>query len=337
MLTTGRSFEAVFDRDPDDDRMHDPGDVATFNESMYFNLVTPDGAVAAWIRLGNRPNEGHAEVTVCVYLPDGSVVFHHARPTITGNDRFDAGGLAFTVVEPGHRLTVTYAGPATHLAEPLALRRPREAFADNPRVDCRLDIECIGTAPVYGGPARPGQLDPVEGFADATTLQLVAWTGTITIGTVTYRVDGARGLRDHSWGPRRWQAPDHYRWLTANVGDDGFMALVFAPGGGREARRTGFSIVDGPPAVLDDAQVTFTEADGRPVEVTAQLAWGERRIEVRGTVGPVVPLRHRRGDQVTSIVEGLTTWHLPDGRIGHGFIEFLDQQRVPPPEPELTA
>ncbi len=41
------------------------------------------------------------------------------------------------------------------------------------------------------------------------------------------------GLRDHSWGPRFWQAPWYYRWLTANVGQDfGFM-------GSRVARRTG--------------------------------------------------------------------------------------------------
>ena len=41
------------------------------------------------------------------------------------------------------------------------------------------------------------------------------------------------GLRDHSWGPRYWQAPWYYRWLTGNVGEDfGFM-------GSRIARRDG--------------------------------------------------------------------------------------------------
>src|SRR5439155_1491362 len=28
------------------------------------------------------------------------------------------------------------------------------------------------------------------------------------------------GLRDRSWGPRYWQAPAYYRWLTMNFGPD---------------------------------------------------------------------------------------------------------------------
>ena len=53
-----------------------------------------------------------------------------------------------------------------------------------------------------------------------------------TVGDQEWAVDGF-GLRDHSWGPRYWQAPFYYRWLTANFGEDfGFM-------GSRVARRDG--------------------------------------------------------------------------------------------------
>jgi hypothetical protein len=36
-----------------------------------------------WFRIGNRPNENYAEVSVCVYLPDGRVGFTFARADIS--------------------------------------------------------------------------------------------------------------------------------------------------------------------------------------------------------------------------------------------------------------
>jgi hypothetical protein len=323
-----RSFGEVFTVAPDDDLMHLPGDAATFNESMYFNLVHPASGIAAWCRLGNRPNEGYAEVTVCVYRPDGSIAFHHARPPIAGNDAFNAGGLSIDVIEPLQQLRVRYDGPATVFADPLALRHPCTAFAGAPVVACRLDLSCAAAAPVYGGRPRPGRIDPVEGFADATTLQLVSWRGEIAVGAQTWTVDGSRGLRDHSWGPRLWQAPDHYRWLTANLGRDGFMALVFAPGS-QPARRTGFVVIDGGAWVLDDVELAVTESDGVPRVVDATLSWGGGQLSVRGTIGVVVPLRHRRAGDTTFISEGVTRWECADGRSGHGFIEFLDKRPAP--------
>ena len=63
-----------------------------------------------------------------------------------------------------------------------------------------------------------------EEFAKGHYEQLVAGHGTVTLGDESWEVSG-HGLRDHSWGPRFWQAPWYYRWLTANAGPDfGFMA-----------------------------------------------------------------------------------------------------------------
>src|SRR4029077_16669158 len=69
--------------------------------------------------------------------------------------------------------------------------------------------------------------------------------GTIRVGEETGTIEG-RGLRDHSWGPRTWQAPWYYRWLTGNAGDDfGFMASRIARQD-REGPRGGFVWEDGP-------------------------------------------------------------------------------------------
>ena len=64
--------------------------------------------MGGWVRMGNRPNEGYAEMTVCLYLPDGRVAFNYKRPKIDGHEAHDAGGLRFEVIAP-------YAGAPHHL------------------------------------------------------------------------------------------------------------------------------------------------------------------------------------------------------------------------------
>ncbi|HWV27282.1 MAG TPA: hypothetical protein VNZ66_08665 [Aeromicrobium sp.] len=57
--------------DPSDEYPHRLEEATNFNESMYANVLDGPGRLGVWVRVGNRPNEGHAEVTCCVYLPDG--------------------------------------------------------------------------------------------------------------------------------------------------------------------------------------------------------------------------------------------------------------------------
>ena len=52
--------------------MHAPTDHSQFSESRYFNFVDGDSGYATLVRMGNRANEGHAEVPVPVYLPVGA-------------------------------------------------------------------------------------------------------------------------------------------------------------------------------------------------------------------------------------------------------------------------
>src|SRR2546428_53855 len=68
--------------EPSDEHMHPLESAKNFNESMYFNFFDPADRVGGWFRLGNRANEGYAEMTTCVYLPDGRVGFMFSRPEI---------------------------------------------------------------------------------------------------------------------------------------------------------------------------------------------------------------------------------------------------------------
>src|SRR3546814_18483255 len=83
---------------------------------------------------------------------------------------------------------------------------------------------------MFGGEPDEPHEKPGEEFAKGHYEQLIAGKGSIRVGDREWAIDGY-GLRDHSWGPRYWQAPFYYRWLTANFGADfGFM-------GSRVARR----------------------------------------------------------------------------------------------------
>lgn len=316
--------------EPHDEYMHE-GDEPNFNESMYFNVYDPVVKVGAFFRIGNRPNEGRGEMTVCVYLPDGRVAFMFQRPEVTSNERFDSAGLRFEVIEPFEHLTVNYSGKVVLLDEPLDMADPRQAFTENPYTECTATLDYRRVSAMFGGEPEEAHERPGEEFAKGHYEQLVSATGTITVDGTTYEMNG-HGLRDHSWGPRFWQAPWYYRWLTANFGGDfGFM-------GSRIARRDGAGtrggfVWDGERLHLcHDFEVSTTwEGDDRyHRSITAVLRAKDDdgsplEWSVKGHVLNLIPLRNRRDELVTRISEGLTQWTLDDGRTGYGWSEYLDQ------------
>ena len=137
--------------EPQDEYTHTPDAASNYNESMYFNVFDPKAKIGGWFRLGNRPNEGHAEMTTCLYLPDGRVAFMYGRPKIADNKAMKAGGMHIEVVEPFKKLKVSYDGKALVLARPFEMAEPSKAFRENPQVDCRVELDYEGVSPMYGG------------------------------------------------------------------------------------------------------------------------------------------------------------------------------------------
>src|SRR6201982_930078 len=101
-----------------DDLMHPGEEAVNFNESAYYNFYDGGSGVGGWVRMGNRPNEGYAEMTTCFYLPSGQVAFMSGRPQIEGHTAHDAGGLKFEVIRPYEEHRVTYEGKVLLLDEP---------------------------------------------------------------------------------------------------------------------------------------------------------------------------------------------------------------------------
>ncbi|HJQ82950.1 MAG TPA: hypothetical protein VKA21_02665 [Candidatus Binatia bacterium] len=320
---------------PADDGMHEHSGEANFNESAYYNFYDSGARLGGFVRLGNRANEGYAEMTVCLYLPDGRVAFMYGRPAIADNERFAAGGLAFEVKTPFVEHAIRYDGSCVVLERPLDLFDPRRAFTENPHVPVTIALRYDGRSPAFGGEPRTEQdgrwvsvrLEKGgQEFARGHLEQHGRAAGTVTIGDVAHRVDGF-GLRDHSWGPRYWQAPRYYRWLTMNFDDDaGIAAALTVQRDGREMQggyiyrrgaenrliervevETGYAEPD---HLHDRIRATLHPVDGSP-----------ERVE--GRVLRMVPLRNRRGGVTTRIAEGLTEWTWGD-RTGYGWSEYLD-------------
>ncbi len=315
--------------DPQDEYLHELGPEPTFNESMYFNVYDPAVELGGWFRVGNRANEGYAEMSVCLYLPDGRVGFMYQRPEISGNDAFDAGGMSFEVVEPFEQLTVSYEGKVLVLDQPLEMADPRAAFANNPFEDCTIELDYRRVSDMVGGESDEPESEGEE-FARGHYEQLVSATGTVRVAGDEWGISGF-GLRDHSWGPRTWQAPFYYRWLTANFGPEfGFMGSRVARRD-REGIRGGFVWEDGQVTLCDGFELSTEWTDDqnqREVHATLRSSGssdGTREWVITGRVLNLIPLRNRRKGEVTRIAEGLTEWTLEDGRVGYGLSEYLDQ------------
>src|SRR6185312_3819560 len=110
---------------PEDDYMHTAEEAVNFNESRYYNWFDPGPGTGGWVRMGNRVNEGYAELTVCLYLPDGRVAFMFKRPRITSSEAHDAGGLRFEVLEPYVAHRVTYRDKVCVLERPREMADPK--------------------------------------------------------------------------------------------------------------------------------------------------------------------------------------------------------------------
>ena len=157
--------------EPSDEYMHELGPEPNFNESMYVNIFDPDNKIGGFFRIGNRANEGYAEMTICLYLPDGQVGFLFKRAEISNNDAFDAGGMRWTMITPFEELRVAYEGKVVLLDDPLEMADPKKAFTENPYAEASIDITFTGhgRASMFGGEPDEPHETPGEEFAAGTT------------------------------------------------------------------------------------------------------------------------------------------------------------------------
>lgn len=315
---------------PEHEFTHQPDSSVNFNESVYTNAFDPKGEFGGWMRLGNRVNEGYAELSVCLYLPDGRIACQFQRPAITSNDRHEAGGIKYTVNEPLKSVTMSYDGELIIVDNPEDLRNPQELFAKGPRVPGHASWTHVAESPVHGGEPVDDTIQTMYGrdFSLGHFNQHSRAKGVIKVGDQSWEIDG-HGWRDHSWGPRYWQVIYFYRLFLANFPNgDGFMLLKITDQAGN-VRRQGVLLVDGDyEEVLDlEVQTDWTDSQD-PAFVRLGVMTAKRKVRIDGEILKLAPLRNRRkteeGVLVSRVAEGFTRFTWGD-QVGYGMTEYIER------------
>ncbi len=315
---------------PADEFPHPPTAEPNFNESVYMNAFDPLRRMGGWMRLGNRVNEGYAELSVCLYLPDGRIACQFQRPALAHNEALDAGGLRVEVHEPLQRLDMRYDGELMVIDDPDLLRSPKRLFAEAKRAPGLVRWQHVGVSPVHGGvPADPrDQTLYGRDFSLGHFNQHTRVSGEIRIGNETWPVDGC-GWRDHSWGPRYWQNILFDRLYVANFGPErGIMLLKIANRDGAVRRGGVLQIGDRYEEITDLDLHNEWNAAKDPVSFVLSARTARRSAIIRGRILNCAPLRNRREEGgallESRIAESFTEldW---DGRQGFGMTEYVER------------
>lgn len=315
---------------PADEFPHTPSAERHFNESVYVNAFDHRNGVGGWLRLGNRANEGYAELAVCLFLPDGRIACQFQRPTITDNTRFEAGGMRYSIDDPHRQVTMRYTGEVMLVADRGLFRDAKRMFKEAPRAACELEWVHRGCSPIHGGLPVSAEQQTMFGrdFSLGHFNQHTVVSSRLRIGDETFDFDGF-GWRDHSWGPRLWQNILFDRGFYVSFGADrGFTLLKIANRDGA-VRRAGVLFVDGAYEPITDLDV-FTEWDAHrdPVAVTLTARSASHSAVIHGRVLNCAPLSNRRqiGDEVlhSRIAEAATEFEW-DGRRGYGMTEYVER------------
>jgi hypothetical protein len=313
----------------EDDLMHPVSADASHNESMFFNFFDNERGSGGFVRIGNRPNEGHAEMTFCVFLADGSMLFQWGRPAISGNDELNAAGLRFEVLDPGKLLHIEFTGDAVHLTDPLQMSNPGEAMRSSPKVPTELVLTCRATSPMVGSASgSPSAVIFLDGVGHYQ--QACAYDGHVAHAGTRTPVQ-ALGVRDHSWGRRVWQDlfMDRSYWVC--FGEDlTFIACKTWNDKDRAPDEMGCVIDDGDAFRLRKIGLVsrFAPGTARHSGLTLDLE-DERgkqyRLEAEALT--YVPLRHRKpGHPIVHLGQAMSRYTLDGRSKALGLSEYFDAE-----------
>lgn len=321
--------------DAKDEYTHPPEAAGNYNESMYFNAFDSKTGIGAWFRIGNRPNEGHAEMSCCIYLPNGQVAFMFNRPKITGNDAMEAAGMRFDIVEPFKRLRCSYDGELLIMDDPHAMADPGKAFKTYPKKPGSFVLDFEGVSPMHGGEivtldGQPIELDPEHSVYRGHTEQNMAVTGHITVDGTRHEFTQGTGYRDKSWGPRHWHSFFWYKWIPVTFDRDfGVLLSIKGRPEGGPNRISGNVLRNGVyEPVLDGEIDTQYDAAWYPRSLTVKVTTAQGVYVIQGKVLSTVPLRHKRAGATdwstyTRITESMTEYTC-NGRTVLGMTEYCD-------------
>ena len=301
---------------PTDEGRHDAGPEELWNESWYFDAVSPDGSLGVWARLGVYPNLGVSWLTAFVCGPDRPTVavIDFEAPLPEGDDLLVARGdlRAEHICEAAlERFRVRLAAVGEAHDDAAALLRGEAG--DPVPVSLNLEWQTLGEPYAY---------------RVATRYEIPCRVaGTVRIGDEEIELR-AVGQRDHSWGTRDWWSAE-WMWNAGHL-DDGtrFHGVEFRL---PDAPRIGVGYLQ-PAAggVIELDSVRASEDVGPDGLITAaRIDFGPDDLSLSITPLAFGPLRLVAPDgRVSSFPRAMCRVSADDGRSGVAWVEWNRNRSV---------
>ncbi|MDB5985813.1 MAG: hypothetical protein JWR16_866 [Nevskia sp.] len=285
--------------DPVNDGRHQLKEGPLERESVPYVMVLPEHKIATfsytWVNKQNRA--GSLFVVFGPGVGDQPIVESIDEIEMTSEHNFDDWRVG-----------------KVHLKQDLKLQTA-QLHVDGERVGIDLRFDAAHPAYAYG-------FHP-EGCPNYAATNRLEQAGRMR-GTL--RVDGRRiefdttGARDHSWGTRDWEAPQHWKWLHAQAGPELCVHFWQIQARGRTDLR-GYVLRDGRMAEVDSVHIDFSnDAQYRQTGIDALVHdTAGRTTRVAGSFFahfPLVPGPH------TTLNEGALSCEI-DGKAGLGWVEFM--------------
>ncbi|HVS68260.1 MAG TPA: hypothetical protein VHE56_06885 [Mycobacteriales bacterium] len=276
-----------------------------WQESWYADVVTPDGSLAAYIRLGLYPNLGAAWWHVAVVGPDRPLVVcqRDDLPVPADGTAISTGDVDIELAVDKELQSFTVRATMTGARHAAAA----DVYDAQPGDPVRIELDL--TWVTDGVPFQ---------YAVTTRYEIPCTvTGTVTIDGEPLRLDGP-GQRDHSWGVRDWWSFG-WSWSAGHLADGTHTHLteVRADGGPFYA---GYVQRDGSLTPVTGGSVTEEVGDhGLPARASV------RHDDLVVAVEPIAfgPILLTAPDgRVGRFPRAAARFSAADGRAGLGWIEW---------------
>jgi Phosphotransferase enzyme family len=297
-----------------DEHRHEAGHEELWNESWYFDVISDDEQVGAYLRLGLYPNLGASWITAMVCGPERPTlaVVDTSAPLPDGDGvRVFSGAtqVELTCLEELERYRVRLRATASTHPDPAALLRGEDGAPEPIALD--LVWRTLGEPYLYRMTTRY----EIPCHAE----------GTIRIGDSEFPISGV-GQRDHSWGVRDWWSAD-WMWSAGHL-DDGtrFHAVVFRL---PERPPLGVSYLQPPEGgVTEVDHVTAAEEIGSDGLITAaRIGIGDLDLQVQPLAFGPLRLESRDG-RVSEFPRAMCAVSAADGRTGVAWVEWNRNQAL---------
>jgi hypothetical protein len=181
---------------PTDDLRHRPAPGNRMRDSLFWEVVIPDEDFGMQIYL-YLTGSGRAGYNVVVWGSDPEahrvVLGSGTVPDSADLDHFELDGLTVDQADPLREASVRYRGD-----------------------DLAIELDFSALHPAFSYHANPDGL-PVW-FAANRMEQSGRVRGAVVVGPRRVELDHI-GHRDHSWGVRDWNVPQHWKWFVAYTPD----------------------------------------------------------------------------------------------------------------------